>query len=543
MARKRQQGQPEAAASRPRAHRALVALGAAVVVAATVVAYVPCLRGPFIWDDNAYVVENDMVRSEAGLARLWLEPRAYRMQYFPLTYTTLWADYQAFGEDTFGYHLENVLLHAANALLLWALLVRLSVPGGFVASLLFALHPCHVESVAWICERKNTLSLLFMLLAALLWLSWSARGSWRAYGLVVLALVAGLLSKSIAALVPVLVLLLEAWRGPRGVTRRHVLAAIPLLALGALMLAVTAWVESQHMRGPGRDLSAADSAVLVGRALWFYAGKLAWPEGLTSIYPKWTVDPSQAAQWAPPLLWAGLLACAWAARSRVGRGPILALAVFTIAHLPTAGIKDFGYFGHSWVADHFQYVPSLALLALAAAAGARALERLAHPAPRMVGAAAAIVATAALGWLTWTQAGTYASLETFWRTSHERNPTHTAAGALGDVYLRQGDLDRALPLLEESLRIVENERGWFRLGELHAQRGEVDEAIAAFEKALEVSARRNRDPLLESRAWFNLGALRWRQADRAAAADAWSRALELDPGNATTADWLARAIR
>src|ERR1043165_8747849 len=130
---------------------------AALLVGATLVSYAPALLSGFIWDDDSYVTENPTLESVSGLARIWFVPDALP-QYYPLVHTTFWIEHHLWGLAPFGYHLINVLLHALNALLLFLALERLSVRGAWLAAFVFALHPVHVESVAWITERKNVLS-------------------------------------------------------------------------------------------------------------------------------------------------------------------------------------------------------------------------------------------------------------------------------------------------------------------------------------------------------------------------------------------------
>ena len=125
----------------------------------TAVAYLPVKDAGFIWDDDDYVTENAVLEDERALRRIWT-PRE-TPQYYPAVFTTFWLERQLFGLDPLGYHVVNVLLHAANALLVWRLFLRLGVPGALLVGALFAVHPVQVESVAWVTERKNVLSGLF----------------------------------------------------------------------------------------------------------------------------------------------------------------------------------------------------------------------------------------------------------------------------------------------------------------------------------------------------------------------------------------------
>jgi protein O-mannosyl-transferase len=133
---------------------------ALLLVVAVLIAYLPALQGGYIWDDNRYVTENPILPQPDGLAAIWTDPGA-TIQYYPMVFTTFWLEYRLWGLNPLGYHATNILLHALSALLLWAILRRLAVPGAWLAAALFALHPVHVESVAWVTERKNVLSGLF----------------------------------------------------------------------------------------------------------------------------------------------------------------------------------------------------------------------------------------------------------------------------------------------------------------------------------------------------------------------------------------------
>ena len=347
-------------------------LGAAVLIAAVLAAYGPALRGGFVWDDPRYVTENPVLTEPSGLYRIWFDVGA-TVQYYPLVFTSFWIESRLWGLQPLGYHLVNVLLHAANAVLVWRVLRRLSVPGAWLAAGIFALHPVHVESVAWITERKNVLSGLFYLTALLAYLRFappdgegSARGRpWRFYALAVGLFACALLSKTVTCSLPAAIALLLWWRRGR-IGRSDALALLPLFAVGAALALTTIWLEKHNVGAQGQawELSVVQRCLIAGRALWFYAGKLVWPLPLIFTYPKWQID---AGQWWQYLFPAGAVALPlglWVLRRRIGKGPLVAALCFAGTLLPALGFVDVYPMRYSYVADHFQYLASIAPIAL-----------------------------------------------------------------------------------------------------------------------------------------------------------------------------------
>ena len=245
------------------------------------------MSGGFIWDDDDYVQDNLTLRSLAGLGQIWFQPGATR-QYYPLVHTTYWLEYRLWDLNPTGYHVVNVILHALSAVLVWRLLIRLKVPGAWAAAALFALHPVHVESVAWITERKNTLSGAFYLSAAWAYLRYEEARSPRLYWAALLLFAAALLSKTVTCTLPAALLLVLWWKGQRPM-RRTAVTLVPFFALGVAMSGVTVWMEKHSVGawGPEWDLSLVERGLIAGRALWFYAAKLLVPLNLTFIYPRW----------------------------------------------------------------------------------------------------------------------------------------------------------------------------------------------------------------------------------------------------------------
>ena len=187
--------------------------GGCLIVVLTFLAYASALQGGYIWDDDYYVTRNPLLGHLDGLWRIWLDPMA-SPQYYPLTFTTFWIESHLWGFHPLGYHLVNVLLHVGNALLLWAILRRLKLPGAWWAAAIFALHPVHVESVAWVTERKNVLSGFWYLSAFLVGLRLLERAQAsvpRGAFLAVAGLFLGaLLSKTVTCTLPA-ALLFVAW--------------------------------------------------------------------------------------------------------------------------------------------------------------------------------------------------------------------------------------------------------------------------------------------------------------------------------------------
>ncbi|HOW90547.1 MAG TPA: hypothetical protein PL037_09700, partial [Elusimicrobiales bacterium] len=322
-------------------------LTAVFLVCMTALAYLPALRdGGYIWDDKAHVSGCHFLENAAGLRAIWTRIGSRNggtQQYYPLTYTSFWAEYRLWGPDPAGYHLTNVLLHGLNAALVWLILLRLRVPGALLAALIFALHPVHVESVAWITQRKNVLSGFFYLLSLRCFLKFfgveenegrTSAGTGAAspglYAAGSVLFVCALASKSVTATLPAAVLLALWWKRGR-IAWKELLLVSPLLAAGAASGLVTAYLEKHHVGASGADwaLSPAERFILAGRALWFYAGKLAWPSPLMFIYPRWDITGEAWPQYLLPSGALAVISALWRLRVRLGRGPLAAVLFFS----------------------------------------------------------------------------------------------------------------------------------------------------------------------------------------------------------------------
>jgi tetratricopeptide (TPR) repeat protein len=475
------------------------------LVLLTLTAYGPVLRAGFIWDDDSHVTTNATLTSLSGLGRIWLDPSA-TPQYYPLVHTTFWLEYHLWGLDPLGYHIVNLLLHVGNALLLWRLLRRLGVPGALMAAALFALHPVQVESVAWVSERKNVLSTLCYLGSFLALLRFwppevarpSPAGRWLFYVLAVLLFLAALLAKTVTCSLPAAFLLVRWWKQGR-LSRGDLSVAAPLLLLGLGLSLNTVFLEKVQVGAHGAewDRTAVERVLIAGRAVWFYAGKLAWPASLTFIYPRWPISAEAAWQYGFPLAVLAVLAGLYRLRGRLGRGPVVAVLYFVGTLVPALGFFDVYPMRFSFVADHFQYLASAGLFALAAAAGQQLLARASltvRPATL-----ARVVPAAVLALLVWRQADVYQNAMTLWTDTVEKNPGSWMAwynrGVLyeqvGQVGLAVHDHTRAIQLKPDFAEAHTN-RGnlYLALGQAKQAAEDYSQAIAARPEAPEPYADR-----------------------------------------------------
>ena len=468
-------------------------------------AYYPSLRGQFLWDDDANVTDNLPLRSLGGLQRIWFELGATQ-QYYPITHTSFWLEYHLWGLNPLGYHVTNACLHALNAILLWLILRRLDVRGAWLGAAIFALHPVQVESVAWITERKNTLSGLFFLgsiLAVLrFWLREPARasvnaipvqgsgpvhGSWRFYGLGLILYLFALWSKTATVALPVVILLLLWWKQGR-IGRRNLCLLLPFFVMGGVMGVITMWVEKNHLGATGQEwgLSWVERGLVTGRMLWFYLGKLLWPHPLMFIYPRWVVDATQPAAYLPVLaaVIVPLILCR--RRNSWARPVLCALGCFVVVLFPVLGFFNVFFFRFSFVCDHFQYLASLAPLALAAAGITMALDLIFKKKHFIKGVFCGLLLLV-LGMLTWRQTEIYHSSEILWRDSLARNPdAWMAHDNLGICLFNTGRLEEALNHLQRAVRlkpddaVVHNDYGSAlqRSGRLDEGETEVRKALA-----------------------------------------------------------------
>jgi Flp pilus assembly protein TadD len=502
---------------------------------AVLVVYQPAWNGGFLWDDAAHVTRPDL-RSAQGLWSIWFTPGTTQ-QYYPLTHSFFWVLHRLWGDAPLGYHLVNIALHVTAAAMVGLILCRLGIPGAYFAAAIFALHPVQVESVAWISEIKNTLSAVLYLGAAISWLRYRRKASKGAYALSLGLFALALCSKTITATLPAALLVIEWWQRGRLSWRRDVLPLAPFFVLGIAAGLATVWVERSLIGAEGAafDLTPIERGLIAGRALWFYAGKLFWPAHLVFSYPRWVIDPSAWWRYLYPAAAIAALAIAWRLRRR-WRGPLAGMLYFAGTLFPALGFFNVYPFLFSFVADHFQYLASLGLIVLAAAALASLLER-----RRLWGSTAAntfcLAVLSLLGVLSWRQSHAYADAESLYRATIAGNPASwMAQNNLAGVLIARGAIDEAAGHVEKALALRPGyAEARNNLGLVLASRGRVDEAIAQYRKALELQPD-------YAAAHNNLGFLLARRGEVGEAIAHFRRALEIDPNLAGAHYNLAEAL-
>ena len=464
-----------------------------------VISYLPAmLWGGFVWDDRI-ITYAEPVQEVSGLWQIWFSPSAIGEEghYWPLVYTTFWLEHKLWGFAPAGYHVVNVLLHLANVLLLWHLLRRLAVPGAWVVAAVFAVHPLHVESVAWVIERKDVLSGLFYLTAVLAWMRFVEQPNSRRYAWSLALYTAAMLSKSIAITLPAAFLIWHWWKQSR-VTSTDLLRLVPFGVVG-LVITVGDLSFYRSVEPLSLGYSLTERTLIAAHALWFYAGKLLWPTNLAVIYPLWDIRVADPLAWGYIIAAVALVAALWRFRHQLGRGPLAGALFFAVTLLPVLGFIDYGYMQFSFVADRYQYLAGVGILAVVIGMAAYGVGLL--PDLWQKGAlGVAVVALVVLGLLTWRQASIYRSSETLNRHIIVLNPqARNAHLNLGILLYDQARYEEAL----EMARIAVKQRPDY--SKTHDYLGAILNALGRFEEAETHLRRAIALNPQEKYAHFNLG--------------------------------------
>jgi cytochrome c-type biogenesis protein CcmH/NrfG len=501
--------------------------------------YWPALRGDWLWDDNIDISENAITQSPTGLWKIWFEPGS-EPDYYPVKASVQWLQWHLWGMDTLGYHLTNVLLHILSALLVWRLLSKFGLRLAWLGGLIFAVHPVQVESVAWIVELKNTLSLPPLLLAMCAWINYEERGKAKDYWLALGLFLVAMLCKLSVVLFPLVILLYAWWRRGR-IGWNDLKTSLPFFGVSLLLGLITIGTGIWDQRFNHSDSGAMPVGGLLARlvaaglSLAFCFSKSFLPVGLLPIYPKWTIDPSSPVQFLPWLVLGGVICWFWTKRQSWGRHALLGLGFFLINLGPCPGFIPAPDMAFTWVMDHFLYLPIIGLIGLVVAAlGQMEIELPASFRPYSIGLLTVVLAC--LAFESRSYAKRYINEETLWTYTLQYNPeAYPAHNNLGKVLLEEGRLSEAREQFEETLLIYpDNAPAHNNLGNVLRETGRLSEAIEQYRQALQI-----KPDYVE--AHNNLGSALGQTGRMAEAREQFEDALRINPDFTAARNNLARA--
>lgn len=465
-------------------------LRAALIFAVGFWVYWPALYGDWVWDDVLYITGNPLLHDPARFWKTWFEPGSWS-EYYPLHETIQMLQWQILGNHTFGYHLANVILHVINALLVWKLLSKFGLRLAWIGGLIFAIHPVQVESVAYISELKNTLSLPFFLLAMYIWIDYEENKLGKDYRWALGLFLVAMLCKITMAPFPLVILLYAWWKRGR-IEWKDLKASAPFFATSIVLGVITLKAASIHLR-----LHPMDDAIplggffsriaCIGLTLSFYFGECIWPVNPVPVYPQWNINPPSPVQFLPWPIWCGVIYWFWTKRRGWGRHAFLGLGFFFLNLLPFSGLVANSFMKSSWVMDHLLYVPIIGLIGLAVATLDQLSERL-SPFLWRCSTGVVALAMALMAWESHAYAAIFVNQETFWSYAVAHNPgCWVAHNNLGIAFIQNGRGSEAVQEYEKALNINPGLIApRVNLGNALAQMGKMNEAMDRFQEALRI---------------------------------------------------------
>jgi len=560
------------------------AIQSGLIVLLAFVVYFPILKSDFVSiDDPVLITKNPILRTAEGLKAIWLDPRSQPL-YCPIVSTAFWIQYHLWGLQPAGYHITNILFHAASAIVLLLILMRLSVPGAWLASLIFLIHPLQVESVAWVAELKNILSGFFSLISVWIFFRFnppdekqSEPGSHIFYAIALFLFFCALLSKPTASTVAPALLLVYWWKRGR-IIPQDILYIAPMFILGVMMGLLAIWIESSLniMEGlnagnqGSNNISIIERVLIAGHAIWFYVSKIFWPVHLTCFYSRWKINPTALSQYFYPITAIIVIVSLWLRRNKIGRGPITAVLIFAGVLAPFLGFIDYSTMWYSFATDHFQYMACIGLIVLASASGVELFGKFGQNLER-IGQTSATLVILSLSLLSFKQGNFYKHSENLLINNIKISPDSPVAQAnIGLSYYQKGQLDKAISYYREAIRLwpgygeAQNNLGialmtegkledaapyfyeslktnpkkamvHFNLGYTLAQMGKLDDALVEFNAGLALEPQ-------SAEARYNLGNVYLLKGNLDAAIQQYMEALRIKPNYAYASESLSYAL-
>jgi tetratricopeptide (TPR) repeat protein len=513
-----------------------------ILILFVILTYTPVWKAGFVWDDSGILTANPCIVGPLGLKEIWTTHAA---DICPLTLTTFWVEHALWGLDPLPYHLVNVLMQGACAVLLWRVLRSLRVQGAWLGAALWALHPVAVESVAWITEMKNTESGLFFLLSILFFVRWlrakdldgRTGGGWN-YALSLLCAALAMAAKSSTVILPVVLCLCAWWMEGRWHWRKGG-RMVPIFLMAIAASALSIWTQGLQLAtvsDPQWVRTWPERLATAGDALWFYIGKLLWPHPLITIYPRWQIDAGGWVSYLPLLAVIVILSIFWLKRELWSRACFFAFAYFMAALLPALGLIDNYIFRFSLVFDHLQYLAGIGPLALAGTGLVR-FSNFIIPKKLVLQSSLCAGLLLILGMATWQRTLVYKSEETFWIDALAKNPDcWIGHNNLGNALIQKGRLDEAVDQFLKAVEINPHyAKAYYNLGLALFQKGQLDDAVAQYQKAVEINPN-------DVEAYYNLGLALFQKGQLDDAVAQYQKAVEINPNYAEAHSNLGNAL-
>src|SRR5882724_4827646 len=416
--------------------------------------YQPSLQGGWIWDDHLEISNNPDLTG--GFWRFWTSPSG--SDYLPVKTALQWCQWHLWGANPLGYHWVSLAAHVASGWLIAKIVRTLGFRGGYLGAALFLVHPMAVESVSWISEQKNTLSLPFALTAFLCFLRFEATGSRGSLLLAWFLFTAGMLCKSSIVILPAAILLYGWWKEGR-VNRTFVFGSIPFFISATVLGVVT--IHLQQVRAIGTvdpmNVTAFLRFARAGASLWFYAGKFIWPWSLSPIYPAMDTGVASGLELASLGAIPVTFLLPWLMRDKWGRTPLFVAGLFTLSLLPIVGLVPMAFHKIAWVSDHLAYI---ALIAPTSAAGV-GLALWVNSGSTRWRILGLVTSGAIIGALTLharAEAREYLNEKVFWQSALRKNPAAWPAhNNLGNLAATEDQFVEAVQYFKEAIRLRPNE--------------------------------------------------------------------------------------